>query len=71
MHLLSCGHLVKHLYDSYPVAIKDRTCDYFMSNWIPVVSHMEVCEECYDRYLAADMLLLTREEEENYLVGNL
>lgn len=71
MFSLSCGHKVKNLHDSYLVAVKDQTCDYYMGRWTPVVTHMEVCEECYNRYLVSNMLLLTREDEENYLVGNI
>lgn len=67
---LFCGHTAENIYDSYIVAIKDEAYDYFEHKVYPAVTHMEVCRECYDNYIDADLVLPTMEDEENYLVGN-
>lgn len=68
---LFCGHSVENIYDSHVVAIKDEVYDHYEHKAIPAISHTEICSKCYDKYLSRDMLLLTREDEENYLLGNL
>lgn len=68
---LFCGHSVENIYDSNIVSIKDEVYDHYEHKVIPAVSHIEICSKCYDKCLSKGMLLLTREDEENYLLGNL
>lgn len=70
MYKLSCGHSVENLYETYLIAIKDEACDYFEHKVYPAVTYMEVCRECYDNYIDADLVLPTLDDEENYLRGN-
>jgi hypothetical protein len=68
MHKLSCGHSVDNLLDSYVVAVEDEEYNYYNHSVFPAVKYMGVCKECYDMYFDSDLLLLTREDEENYLL---
>lgn len=68
---LCCGHTVEHFYEAYPVSIKDAEYDANTHSLIPVVKHMEVCKDCYSAAIANDLVLLTREAEENYLRNGL
>lgn len=69
MLMLSCGHSVREIYESYSIAAKDEAYDAYTHSLIPAVKHMEVCRECYDMYIDTDLVLPTREDEENYLLG--
>lgn len=65
---LSCGHSVNSIYDSKSVAIKDAYYDYYSDQMQPSIRFMEVCNDCYDMFIANDLVLFTREDEENYLL---
>lgn len=69
MLVLSCGHSVEHIYESYPISIRDIDYDYCEHKLVPAVSHLEVCKECYDNYADADLILYTTEQEDAYLNG--
>ena len=71
MLILSCGHFVDNLLDSYLVAVKDEEYDYYNHSVFPAVKYMDVCKDCYDMYFDSGLLLLTREAEENYLRNGL
>jgi hypothetical protein len=68
MPRLSCGHYVDDLLESYLVAVKDEAYDHYEQKFCHAVSYQCVCRECYDLLIDADRILLTREDEENYLL---
>lgn len=71
MITLSCGHKTENFFESIPVAVKDIYYDHLTHQVMQKIKFMEVCQHCYDMYLVNDLLLLTTEDEENYLLGNL
>lgn len=71
MIVLSCGHTVGDLYERYSVSVKSEGYEHYCHSVNPAVEYMDVCKDCYDMYFNSDSLLLTREDEENYLRNGL